>query len=180
VGAVEDYRVRIDALLASLQISRELIAGRALVLQAEAEVLVVAEIGSNGREHRLIPPAADAWRAMRAAARAEGVELEIVSAFRGVDRQAEIVSEKLARGQTPEQILAVSAPPGYSEHHTGCAVDVGTPDARALEQTFEETAAYRWLVEHAGEFSFVLSYPRGNTSGYAFEPWHWCYRSGIA
>jgi len=180
VGAAEDYRVRIDALLVSLQISQDLIAARSLVLQAEAEALVIAEIESNGREHRLIPPVADAWRAMRAAARAEGVELEIVSAFRGVERQAEIVREKLERGQTPEQILEVSAPPGYSEHHTGCAVDVTTGGTRALETDFEQTAAFRWLQQHAAEFSFFLSYPRGNPSGYSFEPWHWCYRKAVA
>jgi D-alanyl-D-alanine carboxypeptidase len=173
------YAARIDSLLASLQVPQELISGRALRLQTEADELVVAEIGRNGREHLLVPAAAEAWRAMRAAALADGIEIEIVSAFRSVDRQAEIVRDKLGGGLTPEEIFIASAPPGYSEHHTGRAVDVGTPDARALEQVFGETAAYRWLLAHAGEFSFTLSYPRGNASGYAFEPWHWCYRSNV-
>lgn len=180
MGAAEDYRARIESILVALRIPQELIAGRALPLQVEAAELVVAEIGRDGREHRLIPPAADAWRAMRAAARAEGVELECVSAFRGVDRQAEIVREKLLRGQSSEQILEVSAPPGYSEHHTGCAIDVGTPDSQALEQTFEQTRAFRWLSGNAGLFSFHLSFPKGNRYGYAFEPWHWCYRTETA
>jgi D-alanyl-D-alanine carboxypeptidase len=180
LSASDEYRARIQSTLAALQIPQDLLANRALPLQPEASELVVAETGRDGREHLLVAAAADAWRAMRAAAAADGIEIEIVSAFRSVDRQAEIVRGKLGRGLSLEQIFTASAPPGYSEHHTGCAVDVGTPEARALEQVFGETAAYRWLVERAGGFSFVLSYPRGNTSGYAFEPWHWCYRSVIA
>ena len=175
-----DYRARVESLLASLQVSADLLAGRALTLCPEAETLAIAEIGRNGREHRLIPAAADAWRAMRAAARADEVALEIVSAFRGVDRQAEIIREKLARGLTMEEVFAVSAPPGYSEHHGGCAVDVTTAGVPPLDAAFEQSAAYRWLSENAGSFSYFLSFPRGNRHGYAFEPWHWCYRREIA
>lgn len=180
MAVVEEYRARIESLLASLQISREVFAGRSLTLQLEAEELVIAEIGDDGREHRLIPAAADAWRAMRAAALADGVAVRIASAFRGVDRQAEIVRDKLARGLSLGEILAVSAAPGYSEHHSGCAVDVTTDKSTPLEDGFEQTAAFRWLSEHGGEFSFLLSYPRGNASGYAFEPWHWRYRTETA
>ena len=180
MAAADDYRTRIDSLLASLGFSADLIAGRDLPLQPEAEELALAAIGVDGREHRLVPPATDAWRAMRATARVDGVVLEIVSAYRGVDRQAEIVRDKLAQGKTVEEIIEVSAPPGYSEHHTGRAVDVTTDGAAPLEEEFEQTAAYRWLADHAGEFSFFLSYPRGNRAGYAFEPWHWCYGKEIA
>jgi D-alanyl-D-alanine carboxypeptidase len=180
MAAGEAYRARIDALLASLQLPGDLLEKRALELQPEAEELVVAEVGHDGREHRLIPAAADAWRAMRAAARADGVELRIVSAFRSVERQVEILRAKLESGQTPGQILTVSAPPGYSEHHTGRAVDVATDTTTPLEEVFEQTEAFRWMTRRANEFSFFLSYPRGNASGYAYEPWHWCYRSETA
>jgi D-alanyl-D-alanine carboxypeptidase len=180
MAAADDYRARVQVLLASLQLPAALVERRSLELQPEAEDLALAEVGADGREHRLVPPAADAWRAMRAAALADGIELRIVSAFRGVDRQAEIVRDKLARGQTPEQVLEVSAPPGYSEHHSGRAVDVASGTDRPLEEVFEQTDAYRWLLEHAAEFSFFLSYPRGNAAGYAFEPWHWCYRTDTA
>ena len=175
-----EYPVRIRSLLASLQIPSDLVAARALPLQPEAEDLVVVEIGDAGREHKLIPAAADAWRALRAAALADGITVLIVSAFRGVDRQAEIVRDKLARGLSLEEILAVSAPPGYSEHHTGCAVDVTTEGASPLELEFEQTPAFRWLSENANAFSFLLSYPRDDPYGYAFEPWHWCFRQARA
>jgi len=173
----DDYLARVALALESLGIPKDLLATRSRALHLEAENLVIAEVGDDGREHMLIPAAADAWYAMRAAARADHVGIAIVSAFRDVDRQVEIVRAKLARGQTPVQILEVSAPPGYSEHHTGCAVDVTTEGSRALEEEFERTEAYRWLQRHAAEFSFFLSYPRGNESGYAFEPWHWRFRT---
>jgi zinc D-Ala-D-Ala carboxypeptidase len=180
MGSAEEYRARIEFLVASLEIDGELHMQRGLPLQPEAETLTVAEIGRDGREHCLTPEAADAWRAMRAAARAEGIALDIVSAFRGVERQAEIVRSKLSRGLTPEEIFAVTALPGYSEHHSGCAVDVTTDDVQPLEAEFEHTAAYRWLCAHGGDFSFFLSFPRGNKYGYSFEPWHWCYRRDAA
>ncbi len=174
-----EYPVRIKSVLESLQIPLDVVAMRGLPLQPEAEDLVVAEIGSSGKEHRLIPAAANAWHELRAAAATDGVSLEIVSAFRDVDRQAQIVRDKLARGLSLEEILAVSAPPGYSEHHTGCAVDVTTEAAVPLELEFEQTRAFRWLSENGNSFSFFLSFPRDNPYGYAFEPWHWCFRRTI-
>ena len=165
----------IRSVLASLRISPETIKSRSLVLYPEATDLVVAEIGDKGREHLLVPAAAAPWRALRDAARADGVPIYIVSAFRSVERQAEIVRAKLARGQSIDEILAVSAPPGYSEHHTGRAVDVTTEGVRPLEVGFENTAAFGWLSGNAARFGFHLSYPRQNRYGYMYEPWHWCW-----
>ena len=167
---------KVDSLLASLGIPLDTIAARSLVLYSEATELVVAEIGENGREHRLVPAAARAWSALREAAQADRVAITIVSAFRSVERQAEIVRGKLARGQSIDQILSVSAPPGYSEHHTGRAVDVTTEGVRPLEVEFEGTAAFEWLSGNAERFGFLLSYPRHNRYGYMYEPWHWCFK----
>jgi len=166
----------IEPLLASLQIPAARIAEKGLIYQPEAVELVVAEVGDDGREHRLTPATAADWRAMQAAARIDGVALRIASAFRSIERQAEIVRAKLARGLSLDAILEVSAPPGYSEHHTGRAVDVTTDGVRPLEIEFETTDAFRWLSRRAGEFGFLLSYPAGNGHGYAYEPWHWCHR----
>lgn len=74
-----------------------------------------------------------------------------------------------------EDILRVNAAPGFSEHHTGRAIDIGTVDSPVLEEEFENTSAYRWLQANAQRFGFQLSYPRGNAAGIIFEPWHWCY-----
>jgi D-alanyl-D-alanine carboxypeptidase len=167
--------MRIDSILESLGISVDTIAARSLVLYPEATDLVVAEMGDQGREHLLVPAAARAWGSLTDGAKADGVAITIVSAFRSVERQAEIVRAKLARGLSIDEILKVSAPPGYSEHHTGRAVDVTTEGVRPLELEFEHTAAFEWLTRNAARFGFVLSYPRQNRYGYLYEPWHWCF-----
>lgn len=164
---------RIRAIFAELGISTDLVEARRLPLCAEPEALELAEIGDDGREYRLTPDAAAAWRQMKAAAAAEGVVLRLISAFRSIDRQVEILREKLAEGRTVEEILAASAPPGYSEHHTGRAIDIDTDGAAALEIEFERTPAFAWLSRNAARFGFVLSFPEGNRYGYQYEPWHW-------
>ena len=164
-----------NAHLIALGISSELITARGLRECEEATALEVAEVGADGRDHLLVPLAAEAWRCLKAVALVDGIDLFIVSAFRSIDRQAEIVRRKMGNGVALESILAVCAPPGFSEHHTGRAVDLSTSGSRALEVEFDQTAAYAWLTEHAAEFSYYLSYPIGNPWGYQYEPWHWCF-----
>lgn len=143
--------------------------------EAQASDLVVVQVDDDGREYELVAAAAEAWCAMKAAAMADGCELLMVSAFRSVARQGEIVRGKFLRGLGAEEIFAVSAPPGYSEHHTGRAVDISTPGYAALEEEFEESAAFAWLSENAGRFGFSMTYGRGNKYGFLYEPWHWVY-----
>lgn len=164
-----------DALNDQLGIPRGLVAARGLCRHPEAGRLDIADIGEDGREFLLTPSTAVAWRNMKIAAQENGITLYLVSAFRGVARQAEIIQEKLNAGMSIDAILAVCAPPGYSEHHTGRAVDIATPGALELEEAFEDTDAFRWLAVHAATFGFTLSYPRGNSAGYDYEPWHWCF-----
>jgi D-alanyl-D-alanine carboxypeptidase len=173
-----DCSNRIISALNELGIPQEVVTDRGLQLCCEAENLVVVEVAESGREHKLEPEAAKAWFALRDAAGSCGVNLYIVSAFRSFSSQTEIIRRKLDLGLSLEQILAVSAVPGYSEHHTGRAVDIGTPGCAALEPEFEGTPAFQWLAEHAGAFGFVLSYPRDNPFGYLYEPWHWFFQGG--
>jgi len=143
---------------------------------AEALQLVNAGLDAMGRSLLLEPTAAAAWLRMQQAARDDGIELVAVSGFRSVQRQTQIVLGKLARGMSLEEVLRFSAYPGFSEHHSGRAIDLGTPGCRYLEAEFEDTAAFAWLMQHAHEFEFSLSYPRGNEYGICYEPWHWCFR----
>lgn len=161
--------------LAVLGITEQFISARGLREYAEAVSLDVAEVAENGRVHLLEPAAAEAWRFMKAAALLDGVDIWIVSAFRSIERQAEIILRKLEAGAAIEDVLAISAPPGFSEHHTGRAVDLTTIGSRPLEIEFEQTAAYTWLIEHAAKYGYALSYPPGNIWGYQYEPWHWCF-----
>jgi D-alanyl-D-alanine carboxypeptidase len=120
--------------------------------------------------------AADKFMAMQEAARRDGVMLSPISAFRTMAEQDPLFFKvKEQRGQDPTQRAAVSAPPGYSEHHTGYAIDVGDGNAPAtnLNQNFENTKAFQWLEQNASTYSFELSFPPDNAQGVSYEPWHW-------
>ncbi|BBL58001.1 M15 family metallopeptidase [Methylomonas koyamae] len=164
------------AICRALGIAIEAVEARGLRLYPAAERLAVADVDRNGRPFFMTPAAGRAWQAMKAAAAADGVEIYLISAYRGVERQAELIRAKLDAGVAIGDILTVLAPPGYSEHHTGRAVDLTCPDAPAVQLGFELTAAFAWLQANAGGFGFVMSYPPGNASGYRYEPWHWCFR----
>jgi len=146
-----------------------------LELVAEPTALAYAGFDRYRRPLWLLAPAARAWAHMRAVALREDVILEVISGYRSHDYQLGIFERKLARGQTVDEILAVNAAPGYSEHHSGRALDIGTPDEPPAEETFECTEAFAWLRDNAVGYGFVMSYPRDNPHGIVYEPWHWCY-----
>ncbi|MDA8384469.1 MAG: D-alanyl-D-alanine carboxypeptidase family protein [Betaproteobacteria bacterium] len=170
------YLARIAAAAAALGLPMEQIRARGLPVCGEAVDLVVVETDLYGRAQSLAPEAAAAWWRMKAAAEAAGLGLHVVSGFRSFDRQTSIIRRKIEAGQALSEILKVSAPPGYSEHHTGLAVDIATPGCPPFEEPFAGTQAFAWLGTHAGTYGFHLSFPRDNAYGYAYEPWHWCYR----
>ncbi len=171
----ETYRARVAALLRELRIPESHVARHGLALIAEATVLESVGPDTQGRPALLAPEAARAWRSLRDAAARDGVALQIVSAFRSVDYQRDIFRRKRAQGQRLETILAVNVPPGYSEHHTGRALDFTVAGIEPLQESFERTPAFAWLARHAARYGFTLSFPRGNLRGVAYEPWHWYY-----
>lgn len=168
---------RIHLELERLGIPMSWIIEHELPFYAEAADLIVAETDERGRDYLLTPAATKAWKQMKEAAARDGIALEIVSSFRTIERQIEIIEKKIARNMPMELILTLSAPPGYSEHHSGRAIDINTPGCVPTEEEFADTDAYRWLEQHAARFDFSLSYPRGNALGFIYEPWHWCYKS---
>lgn len=156
-------------------ISDKLVVDRKLPLFEEAEALQLAEVSSGGRAFYLTPAATAAWKTMKAAADRDAIEIHIVSAYRSVNRQIELIRQKLNAGRSLDDILKVLAPPGCSEHHTGRAVDIGAGDVQPLDPEFALTPAFSWLSAHAHRFGFALSFPQGNAFGYVYEPWHWCF-----
>lgn len=162
--------------LDSLGITADRLATLRLPFHPLATELTDAETDANGMIHQLTPEAAMAWRAMKHAAALEGIVLDIVSAYRDIDCQADIIRDKISRAMPMEKILTLSAPPGYSEHHTGRAIDINTPGCDPREAPFADTDAFDWLARHAGRFDFVMSYSLGNAEGLIYEPWHWCYQ----
>ena len=135
----------------------------------------LVEFSDSGKSFQLHPDALKAWEKMKTQAISHGVQLRIVSAFRSVRRQAEIIDEKRKKGLSEKEIFKASAPPGFSEHHSGRAIDISTPGYPTLEEVFEDSEAFDWLLDNASDYGFRLSYPRDNAYGIAFEPWHWFY-----
>lgn len=170
-----DYAARVAAIHRELGIPQDYAARRHLRLQPEAAQL--ADLGADifGRPQQMAAHALEHWQAMRTQAQQDDIVLLVVSAFRGLDYQRDLIARKLAAGRKLEDILKVNAAPGYSEHHTGCALDLTTAGYTPLETGFETTDAFAWLMRHAKRFGFRLSYPRGNPHGIAYEPWHWAY-----
>jgi zinc D-Ala-D-Ala carboxypeptidase len=108
---------------------------------------------------------------MLEAAKKDGVDLWVVSAFRSFDTQAQLKQAYTVTYGSGAN--AFSADQGFSEHQLGTAVDFTTRDmSGGLTEAFETTAAYKWLTDNAHKYGFTLSYPRGNAY-YVFEPWHW-------
>ncbi|MBX9797575.1 M15 family metallopeptidase, partial [Sphingomonas sp.] len=105
--------------------------------------------------------------------------IRAVSCYRTVTHQRRVFCGKIGPGRaarTPADRARFVGPPGYSEHATGYAIDFATrpsPGCADVNACFARTAAGRWLIQHAGEFGFELSFPAGNGQGVSYEPWHW-------
>ena len=141
--------------------------------QADPSDLVA--ITRDGRI-RLRKSAANKFRQMEAAARTQGISLAVISGFRTQETQDSLFFDiKEQRVQGASKRAEVSAPPGYSEHHTGYAIDLGDGNVPAthLSEKFENTPAFAWLQNNAPKYSFELSFPRNNPQGISYEPWHW-------
>jgi len=144
---------------ASLGIPADYAEARQLPIQREAQALITIGRTADRRLIKLTPSA-----------------LRPISGFRSIARQTAIIRRKLAAGNPLAEILKLVAAPGCSEHHTGCAIDISTPEDPSLEEHFARTPAFRWLKKNAVRFGFYLSYPRRNRHRIGYEPWHWCWR----
>lgn len=166
----------IDTLLTELGGGPALRLACRLPWQPEAKDLVSAGLDIFDREQYMTPETLSHWLAMTSAAQQDGIELQLISAFRSVDYQCQLVRRKALTGQTLDDIFRVSAIPGFSEHHTGRALDITCPGSEPLEECFEHTDAFAWLHANALRFKFFMSYPRNNTAGIIYEPWHWTFQ----
>ena len=129
--------------------------------------------------------ACDAFLEMQKAAAADGVTVWMQSGYRSVSYQTKLYERKtkyyLDKGYdnatAKEKAAAVVNPPGYSEHNCGLAADLNSPEHTGLDEGFEKTAAFRWLCEHAGDYGFILRYPKDaeDKTEIIYEPWHWRY-----
>ena len=129
--------------------------------------------------------ACDAFLEMQKAAAADGVTVWMQSGYRSVAYQTKLYEKKtqyyrdkgFEEAAAQEKAAAIVNPPGYSEHNCGLAADLNSPEHTGLDEGFENTAAFRWLCQHAGEYGFILRYPKGaeEKTEITYEPWHWRY-----
>lgn len=138
-----------------------LLVNRSTPLPAGYRPKQLASIGNNQLSPELLPFLQELFDS----AGVEGFTLSVNSGYRSAGEQ-EYLYKKAVSTLGPKAAADTTAPPGYSEHHTGLAVDIkGTP------------AAYAWLEKNSWRNGFILRYPRGKKSvtGYSFEPWHYRY-----
>lgn len=107
---------------------------------------------------------------MITSAKADGTNLKIISAYRSFGEQSTLKDNyTVIYGSGANRF---SADQGYSEHQLGTALDFTTAELGSNFTAFEKSSAYKWLLENAYKYGFILSYPKGNTY-YQYEPWHW-------
>lgn len=139
-----------------------------LLIEVEPNILVHREMYRSLLEMR-----SDAYK--------EGVYLVFLSGFRSIKLQNEIFySIKSLRNQSAFERARVSAPPGFSEHSTGFAIDIGDALKREsdFEVEFENTQAFKWLKQNAAKYHFKMSFDK-NHKNVDYEPWHWRYEGSI-
>lgn len=143
--------------------------------QPRLEDLKVVDIDFEGKPFILLSTAAKAWVEMKNEAQRAGIHLMPFSGFRSYRHQKNLIERHLKNGRLLESILTHIAIPGFSEHHSGRAIDIHASGNPVLEEEFENTVDFEWLMKNASNFKFRLSYPKVNSYGIIYEPWHWFY-----
>lgn len=133
--------------------------------------------------------AAESARNLVAAAKEAGFNMQLCSAYRTVEKSAELYQRKVNQyigygySEADAKVEAAKwvAPPGTSEHHTGLAMDLVSSDYwnyySDLEHDYEKFDSFKWMYEHCAEFGFILRYPKDkqDITGITYEPWHYRY-----
>lgn len=168
--------VGVASLQAQAQMPSTLYGHQAQTEATEAELAAVGHYRESGRMVKLLKPAAAAFQKMQQAARREGVELVPISGYRSRAYQQGLFQRAVRKYGSEEAAARWVAPPGYSHHQTGLALDIGDGKrARCdVQGCFRETPAYAWLVKNAAGYGFILFFT-GQKPGELDEPWHWHY-----
>jgi len=143
--------------------------------QPDLQMLEVVDIDFEGKPFILLSSTAKSWREMVEQAKKDKITLKPFSGFRSYIHQMGLIQRRLSEGRELTKILTHIAIPGFSEHHTGRAIDIHAEGQNVLEEEFELTQEFQWLSKNAAKFQFRLSYSRDNDQGIIYEPWHWFY-----
>ena len=191
-GAVESVESRDNLLGLTAAEAKAMLADPLMILvnhtnqMPENYTFETAECGSKTAVNKTLQTVAcNAFLELQKAAAAENVTVWMQSGYRSVSYQTNLYEKKTNYykqqgyddAKAKEMAAAIVNPPGYSEHNCGLAADLNSPEHTGLDEGFENTAAFRWLCQHAGEYGFILRYPKGaeEKTEIIYEPWHWRY-----
>ena len=120
-----------------------------------------------------------------AAAKADGVALQLVSPYRSINLQdrlfGSLVNSGIKAGLSRENAIKKAniqrTFTGTSEHNTGLGFDISSAGNWTLTQAFDQTAQFKWLKQHAADYGFILRYAadKVDATGIMYEPWHYRY-----
>jgi D-alanyl-D-alanine carboxypeptidase len=142
----------------------------ALLAEPEELVPLPQELTFEDSRIYVLPQTSEALVRMAEAAASDSIFFEVDSGWRSFGFQRRIIKRRMAEGDSFEEVLNSVAPPGYSEHHTGRALDLVPSEAR-----FAFTETYRWLTEHAAEYGFFETLPENPAAPLTWESWHWTF-----
>ena len=108
---------------------------------------------------------------MAKAAAKDSVFFVVKSGYRSDGYQKGLIKRRIQKLGNIKDVFKMVAPPGYSEHVTGSALDLASNTGM-----FYQSNAYRWLVKNAAKYGFYETYPKNNGNGVHWEPWHWIYK----
>ncbi len=141
---------------------------------------LVPSVKSDSDSKKLDSRVAPHYNDMYLAAKKDGITLETVSGYRSYSLQrtnfenkiSKYINQGMNRTKATQEAAKIILPPGTSEHNLGFAMDICS-----LEQSFENTKAFRWLCENAEDYGFILRYPKDkqDITQIIYEPWHWRY-----
>lgn len=131
---------------------------------------IPADHTKDGSQLYILKEAHPALLRLLAAAKAGGIILRVESGYRSPAYQKKIFKRMLTEGRVFDDIIRYVAPPGYSQHALGTAVDFYPSN-----WSFANLPDYAWLQEHAAEYGFTETYPQHNSLSYPWEAWHWSY-----
>ena len=184
-NAVDDYEYAYAGFhpaYANLNISdwTLLLVNRDYILPDNYEVKLAPAVNSDPDGAKLDYRVAPHYNEMYLAAEKDGIELTPISGYRSFTRQRNNFERKInkyldqgySKAEATKMAATIILPPGTSEHNAGLAMDICS-----LEQSFDKTAEFRWLNEHAADYGFILRYTeeKQDVTKIIYEPWHWRY-----
>lgn len=142
----------------------------------DLDYAITGDTSSKKLDSRVAPH----YNEMYLAAKEDGITLTTVSGYRSWDLQKSNFERKInkyldmgySKVEATQEAATIILPPGTSEHNAGLAMDICS-----LEQSFENTEEFEWLMENAEDYGFILRYPKDkqDKTEIIYEPWHWRY-----